>query len=198
MTVSFWWWQGWHEGDCTHLNALQCLFSRWRIGETESVGPYPRHLKWVQSPSCRLCHRRKETVTHLISDCPGTSVYRNHHAISLLTLQTESPTNILKITLFDQWLRGILPFDSRPTDKGLDQALRLHLNKRKLEKDASALMSSSCKRRRRIVVHHSKLPRNLLKHKHKERSTPPSKRHKKLAVSSKDTGIQLPLSSIRP
>ena len=34
---------------------LQCLYSQWRVGETDCAGCYPRRLKWISTLACRLC-----------------------------------------------------------------------------------------------------------------------------------------------
>ena len=68
--------------------ALQTLYSRWRLGEVESAGRYPRRLKWIFSPKCRACGHPIETTVQLLTTCPGTSAYRAHHSVSVFISKT--------------------------------------------------------------------------------------------------------------
>ena len=104
---------------------MQCLYSRWRVGEVESVGKYPRRLATVVDDGiCRLCHHSEESTLHLATCCEGTDAYRLVHDISRWTLVHESPGNILRIVEFDQWLRCQLQYDRKPPDFGMTQTLK--------------------------------------------------------------------------
>jgi len=54
-------------------HSLQTLYSRWRLGQVESCGTYPRKLKWVEQPGCHLCSFPCVTTFHLLTDCAGTT-----------------------------------------------------------------------------------------------------------------------------
>lgn len=54
---------------------IQTLFSRYRCNRSESCGEYPRKLRYIMNPSCRFCGHPKETILHLLDDCPGTHSY---------------------------------------------------------------------------------------------------------------------------
>jgi len=101
---------------CSHLKkrrelprALQCLFSQWRFGLTSSCGRYPRHLQLLQEDRCRFCGYFYESTLHLLLECPGTAAYRTMHGISVHTLFSETPNNIIAIARFDGWIRSMLP-----------------------------------------------------------------------------------------
>ena len=135
--------------------ALQCLYSRWRVGEVESVGKYPRRLRWIDSPICRLCGHPEETTLHLLIDCAGTSFYRAIHGISYLTLVFETPSNILRIAQFDAWLRRILPCPQRPNDQTLQAITSEALNKRKASVSPTTATDCPAPKRRKLVIPHS-------------------------------------------
>ena len=131
---------------CSHLNqrcplpcALQCLYSRWRVGEVESAGVYLRWLNWIQSPQCRLCGYPSETTVHLLCDCPGSYPTRASLGISFDTLVCETPENVLPITRFDAWLRHTLPVEQSMTDASLLAILTSTLRKRNLHASCNAL-----------------------------------------------------------
>jgi hypothetical protein len=91
--------------------ALQCLYSRWRIGQVDSCGKYPRHMGYVSSDlPCRFCLSPNESPVHLLSLCPGTLSYRFRHGLSLETLCSDSPEDIVLIAKFDYWISTTLPF----------------------------------------------------------------------------------------
>ena len=84
---------------------LQCLFSRWRTGQVDSCGTYPRHLGYLNDPRCRFCHYPIETTTHLLTSCPGTAPWRALHSVSSLdTLRRDFPLNIISIAQFDAFI----------------------------------------------------------------------------------------------
>ena len=102
---------------------IQTLYSRWRLGQVDSCGTYPRKLKWIANPACRFCCLPKETILHLVSQCPGTQPFRTQHGLSLSTLITDSHDNMLTIAQFDSFLRSVLPFDSPPNCSPIDDCL---------------------------------------------------------------------------
>ena len=55
---------------------LQTLFSRYRCNRVETAGEYRQRLAYINNPSCRLCSAPRETIPHLLEDCPGTSAIR--------------------------------------------------------------------------------------------------------------------------
>ena len=116
---------------------MESLFSRYRVGEVESVGKYPRRLKMVDDDGrCRLCQRAEETPLHLVSCCEGTESYRLVHDISRSTLVHETPENILRIVEFDQWLRNRLQYDRKPPEFGLPETLQhFYQERRKRRKE---------------------------------------------------------------
>ena len=121
---------------------------------------------------CRACGHPIETTVHLLTDeCAGTSSYRAHHGISVETLVSETPADILRIAQFDAWIRQTFPFDQPIRDFGLRGLLATTLKKRRLpqsatsEDDVTALRSK--RRRKLLVVPHQGLP------------TPPSSAHRK-------------------
>jgi hypothetical protein len=89
----------------TFPRALQTLYSRWRVGEVERCGVYPRRMKWIEDPRCRFCRYPCETTVHLLSDCPDTAEYRITHGMSFDTLVHETPANIILIAEFDALIR---------------------------------------------------------------------------------------------
>ena len=143
--------------------AFQTLYSRWRLGEVESAGRYPRRLKWILSPMCRACGHPVETTVHLLTSCAGTSAYRANHGISIDTLVHETPANILRIAQFDAWIRTTFPFDQPISDFGLGDLLTATLKKRSLSSQSRTseddIVRPPTKRRRRfLVVPHNGLP----------------------------------------
>ena len=96
--------------------ALQCLFSRWRLGQVDSCGSYPRHLGFIEDDDrlCRFCYSANETTLHLCATCPALQTYRAAHNISLDTLYTDSKHNILTIAAFDNYISNILPYVTHP------------------------------------------------------------------------------------
>jgi hypothetical protein len=59
---------------------------------------------------CRFCLSPHESPVHLLSLCPGTISYRLHHGLSLDTLRSDSPKDIVMIAKFDYWISKTLPF----------------------------------------------------------------------------------------
>ena len=110
--------------------ALQCLYSRWRIGQVDSCGSYPRNLNYLAKDlPCRFCFCSKESTLHLLSSCPGTLMYRIQHGLSLRTLQDDSAANIVAIAQFDDWISHTLPFDHLPPiQKSLSSSLKRFLD----------------------------------------------------------------------
>ena len=110
--------------------AQQCLITRWRLGEVETVGRYPRRLGWTEIECCRLCGSPDESPCHLLSSCPGTFFYRLVHDLSTDDLLDSSSSAALKVVRFDGWLRTILPYAKIPPNFGIfdhlhdDQACR--------------------------------------------------------------------------
>ena len=164
---------------------FQCTFSQWRLGYPTCAGRYPRFMQWIDQRSCRFCGFYKETALHLLTDCPGTSVYRVNHGLSLMTLRIESSTNILSLALFDLWIRQVFPNDRLP-DHDFAARLNQTLQKRKAGELSSPVRPPP--KRRRLIVYHHGLPRNLI---HKRRQQPPiellKKKRRKQTASSKDT-----------
>ena len=111
--------------------ALQCLYSRWRIGQVDSCGKYPRHLGYLASDlPCRFCLSPHESPVHLLSLCPGTLLYRCCHGLSLETLRSDSPENIVLIAKFDSWISNTLPFViCPPIVTSLTAAIPSHVDK---------------------------------------------------------------------
>ena len=104
--------------------ALQALYSRWRLGEVETAGEYPRRMNWIQSPKCRFCSCPKETIIHLLMDCPGLTSYRYTTKVAIGDLQNDSPAAIYRIARLDDWLRYADPVNEIP-DFGVTEGLRL-------------------------------------------------------------------------
>jgi hypothetical protein len=135
--------------------ALQCLYSRWRVGEIETVGIYPRRLGWISSPLCRLCGYPSETTVHLLTACPGTYPTRASLGISFDTLVIESPDNIIRIARFDAWLRSVLPLEQLMATQGISAILRETMRKRKVHHDtlhASYPLQKRTKRQHYLVI----------------------------------------------
>ena len=102
---------------------IQTLYSRWRLGHVDSCGTYPRKLQWIANPACRSCGFPTETIHHLLTQCPGTLLYRRQHGLSLHTLTTDTRDNMINIAQFDSYLRHTLPFDSPPNCTPIDDCL---------------------------------------------------------------------------
>ena len=130
---------------------LQTLFSRYRCDRSEIVGKYPRKLKRILDPSCRLCNSCEESIYHLLDNCIGTLQYRNQHNLSINTLVTDSPTSILKISEFDEWLRNRLVFDSKPHEYRIQQGIGL-IKKRKFMDETETELFQMSKRSNFLVV----------------------------------------------
>jgi hypothetical protein len=163
--------------------ALQTLYSRWRVGEVESAGVYPRRLKWILEPHCRFCRHPCETTVHLLSDCPATLAYRVEHGISLDTLRHECPENIYAISRFDAWIRSIFPCSTRfQTSAQLDDAIETVTRKRKglpIRKNTSVHSQTNNCKKRRLVIPHKGLPN---KYQTKKRQHVSANNHKQPAV----------------
>ena len=102
---------------------IQTLYSRWRLGQVDSCGTYPRKLTWIANPACRFCGFPKETIAHLITNCPGTAPFRSQHGLSLSTLINDTCDNMILIAQFDSFLRSVLPYDSPPNCTPIDDCL---------------------------------------------------------------------------
>ena len=110
--------------------ALQCLYSRWRVGEVESCGVFPRRLNWIESPECRYCCYPCETTFHLLNDCPGTAAFRLDHGLSTDVLVVESPDNIIRVAQFDAFIRHTLGCRHWHSNPSMDSILAATLKKR--------------------------------------------------------------------
>ena len=129
---------------------LQTLYSRWRLGQVESCGTYPRKLKFVETPACRFCHYPCETTFHLLTTCPGTAAYRAINGLSLDTIRNDSCSNILAIARFDSFIRAVLPYDSVPPNQQLISAkLKSTTNRKRLTQSPSSTTSEPIQKRRR-------------------------------------------------
>jgi hypothetical protein len=142
--------------------ALQTLYSRWRVGEVESCGVYPRRLQWIEDPRCRFCGYPCETTVHLLSTCPDTAAYRLTHGISFDTLVDETPENIIRIAHFDAFIRRVLGCTHYRCNKSLTAILYEHERKRKMVSPDSTKQTQSqntSHKRQRLIIPHPGLPR---------------------------------------
>jgi len=96
--------------------ALQCLYSRWRLGRVDSCGSYARHLGYLEDDNfvCRFCNQAKESTFHLCSTCFVLEPYRQAHNISSETLMNDSPQNIFAIAAFDNHITNTFPYAQEP------------------------------------------------------------------------------------
>jgi len=108
---------------CSIPWALQSLYSRYRIGEVESCGVYPRRMGWIEDPRCRFCSHPCETFVRLLNACPDTAAYCITHGISFDTLVNEMPENILRIAHFDAFLWRVLGCSHWHSNPSLDSIL---------------------------------------------------------------------------
>jgi hypothetical protein len=148
--------------------ALQCLYSRWRVGEVESCGVFPRRMTWIDSPVCRYCCYPCETTFHLLTDCPGTASYRLAHGLSTDVLVCESPDNIIRVAQFDAFIRHTLGCRQWHSVPSLESILAATLNKRKTPPNqTNDNHHSPHKRQKRstLIIPHSDLPHSTLKRK---------------------------------
>jgi len=90
----------------------QTLFSRWRLGQVESCGTYPRKLKWVEQSNCRFCSSPCETTFHLLTTSPGATTTRAYIGVSLDALCCDTAHNVIAIAHFDTFIRSVLPYAS--------------------------------------------------------------------------------------
>lgn len=104
---------------CSLPRPFQTLYSRWRLGCIESCGTYAKALHFTNASSCRFCSSTTESPHHLLTDCPGTYLYRDVNHLSIEDLATESPSSMMKIVRFDRWLRHTLPYVMTPPDFGV-------------------------------------------------------------------------------
>ena len=149
--------------------ALQCLFSQWRFGLTPSCGRHPRHLGLLQGDQCRFCGYYYESNLHLLLECPGTAAYRAMHGISVHTLFSETPDNIIAIARFDVWIRSAIPLPisltTTSTLSTITHQACIAQNKRKAgsnphEAPSSSKRSKTCDGPTLIMTHPGQL--NLL------------------------------------
>jgi len=116
---------------CTSMPFL--LMEIWSF--TPLCGQHPHHLGLLQDDHCRFCGYIYESTLHLLLECPGTAAYRAMHGISVHTLFSETPDNIIAIARFDSWIRYVLPMPIRlPTNVALSsitQQAFIAKNKRK-------------------------------------------------------------------
>ena len=137
---------------------IQTLFSRWRIGQVDSCGTYPRRIThpYVENPACRFCNYPLETTLHLLTECSGTSLYRAVHGISLDTLAFDTQANMLAIACFDSFVAHALPFDIYPRNQHtLQKSLLAVFELRKRKRVQTSLQNardSSQKRRKTHLV----------------------------------------------
>ena len=121
---------------------LQTLFSRWRIGQVDSCGTYPRRIKhpYVENPACRFCNFPIETTLHLLTECPGTSLYHAVHGISLTTLAFDLQANMLALACFDSFVAHTLHFDNYPRNQlTVQKALSVVFESRKRKRVQTSL-----------------------------------------------------------
>ena len=113
--------------------------SRWRLEQVDSCGSYARHLGFVDDSSslCRFCNQAKESTFHLCTACIPLHTYRWTHNISLDTLLYDSPTNILAIADFDNYISRALPYAQEPPIQQSLQAI-LRSAKHKIDPDDSS------------------------------------------------------------
>ena len=143
---------------------LQTLYSRWRIGQVDSCGTYPRRISkpYVENPACRFCGFQIETTLHRLTVCPGTSFYRAIHGISLATLVLDTQANMLAIACFDSFLAHTLPFDTYPKNQHtIHKALFSALESRKQKRVQTSLQIAVDKgerKRQRTSRKHLLLP----------------------------------------
>ena len=134
--------------------SLQCLFSKYRLGVAESCGRMPRHLGLLASDSCRLCGNPRETIHHLLFECPGTDVIRRLNRLSPSTLQRDSPQSILKISQFDYWIRHTLDQSytdahfNKQYDKDLYECIQQRQAEKRKSNETQPLTDLPLKRRR--------------------------------------------------
>ena len=150
--------------------ALQCLFSQWRFGSTPGCGRHPRHLGLLQMDRCRFCGYSYESNLHLLLDCPGTAAYRALNGLSVHTLFSETPDNIIAIARFDVWIRSVIPLSLSLTTSNRLSTLTIQVcearKKRKAGSNPETAASlskrskSSCAGRTLIMTHPGQL--NLL------------------------------------
>ena len=143
---------------------LQTLFSRWRVGEVETCGVYPRHMGWINNPRCHFCGHPCETVVHLLTACPDTTAYCDTHGISFDTLVNETPENILRIAHLDAFIRRELGCNYY-SHGVTDTVLREFERKRKSPPDTTT-RQPHCKRRKRLVIPHHCIPHCGVKRQH--------------------------------
>ena len=111
----------------------------------DSCGKYPRRINnpYLENPACRFCNFPVETTFHLLTTCPGTSLYRAVHGISLQTLADDTQANMLAIACFDSFLAHTLPFDHYPKNQAtLDKALSSALESRKRKRMQTSLQAA--------------------------------------------------------
>jgi hypothetical protein len=102
---------------------LQTLHSQYRCDRVVSAGVYPRKLKYINNPSCRFCGYERETISHLLDDCVGTRAYCFEHDLSTQTLVNETPSSLLKVARFDNWIRKTLHYDTQPPNNRIRKTL---------------------------------------------------------------------------
>jgi hypothetical protein len=145
--------------------ALQTLYSRWRVGEVESCGVYPRRLQWIADPQCRFCGYPCETTVHLLSTCPDTAAYRLTHGISFDTLVDETPENIMRIAHFDAFIRRVLGCTHYRCNESLKAILYEHERKRKMVSPDSTKQNrpqTTTHKRRRLIIRHAGLKHSCM------------------------------------
>ncbi len=139
---------------------LQTLFSRWRTGQVDSCGKYPRRIThpYLENPACRFCNFPVETTLHLLTTCPGTSLYRAVHGISLETLAVDTQANMLAIACFDSFLAHTLPFDHYPKNQAtIDKALSSVFESKKRKRVQTSLQAAQDSAQKRPRPSHGNL-----------------------------------------
>jgi hypothetical protein len=124
--------------------ALQTLFSRYRMGSVDSCGSYPRHLGYIPRDSpCRFCTVAKETPSHLLNSCPGTAAYRILFGLSPTTLLHDTPSNLLAIALFDDYITMVHPIEQNRYQHRLTQAMVTFLDRKRDREPSTPDLTSS-------------------------------------------------------
>jgi len=130
---------------------FQTLFSRYRVNRVEAAGEYAFKLKYTNDLTCRLCGVHRETISHLLDDCPGTRTICSDLNLSSLTLSNETPSSQHKVASFDGWLRERLQYSTRPPANRIQATLRslAEEDKKKRRRESNDIEEPSTKRVKR-------------------------------------------------
>ena len=117
----------------------------------ESAGEYAFKLKYTNDLTCRLCGVHRETISHLLDDCPGTRTICSDLNLSSLTLSKETPSSQHKVASFDGWLRERLHYSTRPPANRIQATLRslAEEDKKKRRRESNDIEEPSTKRVKR-------------------------------------------------